>query len=354
MSTILKALRRLEADERRKSEAQEFSADAEVSASPRRLFLSPLGWFLGGLAVLVGAGIGVGAQEWWADDGSVPVSQLADRRVVLPPVEKGRKALPVAEVTERERMEAMREDPQSIPHVVSRPPSFRAALPEPALPASEKETTVVALASVSAEASVPRMSDPESTELPPAVVKPDVTEVATGPSRSVAALPIAVPRAAPAPPEKAPSASTKALAQPRSPSEVETSPQPPPKSEVKLAAAQPVPALVSATERPEVIPEVDPQPISKPSMVQPEVAPPVSASAPSPTGPELEVMVLSTTWHPKADKRSTSLSRNGRPSGRSFAEGDLWMGWNVVEIKLSGVSFEREGVRIDRRVGEVR
>ena len=300
----------------------------------------------------------MGVQEWWADDGSVPVSQLADRRVVLPPVEKGPEALPTAQAIERERMQAIREDPKSIPHVVSRPPSFRAVLPEPVSPTSEKETTVVAMASVPAEAPALRVSDPESTGLPPAAVKPDVTEVATGPSRSVAALPIAVARSVPAPPEKVASAKTKESAQPRSPSEIETSPQPQPKpeprSEVKLAAAQPAPAVVSATDPPEVIPKVDTQSTLKPPMVQPEVTPPVSASAVNPTVPELEVMVLSTTWHPKADKRSTSLSGNGRPPGRSFAEGDTWMGWNVVEIKLSGVGFEREGVRVDRRVGEVR
>ncbi|MCH2184742.1 hypothetical protein MK280_02605, partial [Myxococcota bacterium] len=244
------------------------------------------------------------------------------------------------------------------PHVVSRPPSFRTPLSEPVPPTSEKETTVVAMASVPAEAPVPPVSDRESSGQPPAAVKPDVTEVATGPSRSVAALPIAVARSTPAPPQEAAPAKTKASAQPRSPSEIETSPQPKPKpdpkSEVKLAAAQPAPAVVSAMAPPEVIPKVDTQATSKPTMVQPEVTPPVSASAADPTGPELEVMVLSTTWHPKADKRSTSLSRNGRPPGRSLAEGDTWMGWNVVEIKLSGVGFEREGVRVDRRVGEVR
>ena len=52
MSTILKALRRLEEDERRKSETQEFLSDAPTSESPRRRLPVPALWFLGVLAVL--------------------------------------------------------------------------------------------------------------------------------------------------------------------------------------------------------------------------------------------------------------------------------------------------------------
>jgi hypothetical protein len=144
-------------------------------------------------------------------------------------------------------------------------------------------------------------------------------------------------------------------ATPKSQPVVEAAPQPEPKSEVKLAAVRPPPAVASETDPVGLTPKVAAKAASKPAVVQSEVTPPpVSASAPSPTAAEPEVMVLSTTWHPKSEKRSASLSRNGRPSVRSFAEGDVWMGWNVVEIKLSGVSFERDGVRIDRRVGQVR
>ena len=168
MSTILKALRRLEADERKKSEAQQFSTDAEVSASSRRIFRSPLGWLLGGLAVLIGAGIGVGVRGWWAEDGSAPISQLADRRAVLPPVEKGPESLPTALVIEPGQTEAMREDSKSIPHVVSRPPSFRAAPRTPVSNASEKGATGVAVVPVLAETPVRGVSDPRAAELPPA------------------------------------------------------------------------------------------------------------------------------------------------------------------------------------------
>ena len=355
MSTILKALRRLEADEREKSEAQQFSADAEIGASSRRIFLSPLGWLLGGLAVLIGAGIGVGIRGWWAEDGSAPISQLADRRAVLPPVEKGPESLPAARVIEPGRTEAMREDSESIPHVVSRSAAFRAAPRTPVSNASEKGATLVAVAPVLAEAPVRGVPDPRAAELPPApaAVKRSVTPVAPGPSRSVATLPIAVSTPDLVPRQEVVSPMAEVAATPKSQPVVEAEAQP--QSEVKLAALRPPPAVASETDPVGVTPKVAAEAASKPAVVQLEVTPPpVSASAPSPTAAELEVMVLSTTWHPKSEKRSTSLSRNGRPSGRSFAEGDVWMGWNVVEIKLSGVSFERDGVQIDRKVGNAR
>lgn len=352
MSTILKALRRLEADERKKSEAQQFSADEKVSASSRRIFLSPLGWLLGGLAVFIGAGIGVGVRGWWAEGGTAPVSQLADRRVVLPPVEKGPEPLPTALAIEPGRAKAMREDSKSIPHVVSRPSAFRAARQTPVSNASEQGATVVAVAPGVAEASLRGVSERRAAEWPPApaAVKRSVTPVASGPSRSVAALPVAVSTPAPAPPQEVVSLMAEGPATAKSQPGVEAAPQPQP--EVKLAAVRPPPAVPSEADRGGVIPTGAAQAASKPVVgPQPEVTPPpVSA----PAAAELEVMVLSTTWHPKSEKRSTSLSRTGRPSGRSFAEGDVWMGWNLVEIKLSGVSFERDGVRIDRRVGNVR
>ena len=354
MSTILKALRRLEEDERKKSEAHEFSADAEVSSSSRRISLSPLGWLLSALAVLIGAGIGVGLRGWWTESGSASTLQLADRRVVLPPVEKGPGSWPTARVMESGRTEAIREDSSSIPHVVSRTPDFRTVNRAPVPSGSEKAASVVAVVPVLAEAPVRGVPDPKAAELSPApaAAKRRGTPVAPGPSRSVAALPVAVSTPAPVPLQEDVSPVAELAGTPKSQPVVEASLQPEPKSEVKLAALRPPPAVASETDPVDVTPKVAAKVASKPAVAEPEVTPP-PVSALAPTVPELEVMVLSTTWHPKSEKRSTSLSRDGRPAGRSFAEGDTWMGWNVVEIKLSGVGFERDGVRIDRRVGQV-
>jgi len=350
MSTILKALRRLEADERKKSEAHEFSAGAEVSSSSRRIFLSPLGWLLSALAVLIGAGIGVGLRGWWGETGAAPTSQLADRGAVLPPVEKGPGSWPTARVNDPSRTEAMREDSNSIPHVVSRTPDFRTVARTPVSNGPEKTARVVAVAPVLAPA--PGVSDARAAELPPApaVPKRRATPVAPGPSRAVAALPVAASKPALVSPQEEVLPAVESPVRPVSRPVVEAPSRPEP--EVKLAALRSPPAVVSETDPVDVAPKVAAKVASKPVVVQPEVTPPpVSASAA--TVPELEVMVLSTTWHPKPEKRSTSLSSDGRPGGRSFAEGDIWMGWNVVEIKLSGVGFERDGVRIDRRVGQV-
>ncbi len=34
-------------------------------------------------------------------------------------------------------------------------------------------------------------------------------------------------------------------------------------------------------------------------------------------------------------------------------EGDFWQGFRIHEIKLSGLVFERAGIRIVRQVGEI-
>jgi len=112
---------------------------------------------------------------------------------------------------------------------------------------------------------------------------------------------------------------------------------------VKLASA-PTKAAVIAKEAPASVVTTAPvTPVPLPAKVS---APPAVIAPDS-----LDVTVMSTTWHPKRDKRSASLSRDGSPSDGPFAEGDFWMGWKVVEIKLSGVSFERDGVRVERKVG---
>ena len=66
----------------------------------------------------------------------------------------------------------------------------------------------------------------------------------------------------------------------------------------------------------------------------------------------LKAIVLRTVWHPDASRRLAYLSEDGSPSEIEFEEGDLWQGWRLVEIKLSGVAFERQGVRRYLRVGQ--
>ncbi|MEE3328543.1 MAG: hypothetical protein VX252_14490 [Myxococcota bacterium] len=349
MSTILKALRRLEADERKKSETQDLTSETPVSSSPRRLFPGPLAWIFGAMAVLIGAGIGVGLRGWWVEDAPVEARSLAETRTVLPPVEEGPTSLaprPPGRVMEPEGVDARRDDPKSIPHVVSRTPLQAGAARTPVRVASAEGSAVVAAQQAEAERRVRVVSNLPIAEPAPVPERPK-TPVAPGPSRSVEALPLAAAAPAVAPSPKATPPVVEAPAAPP----VARKPEPLAKPEpaVKLAALSPAPAVKTEKIPAAAARKIPSRPAPVPAKVTP---PPVSAAAAATVPASLKVTVMSTTWHPKREKRSASLSHDGRPSDSAFAEGDVWMGWRVVEIKLSGVSFERQGVRVERKVGQ--
>ena len=144
MSTILKALRRLEEDERRKSETQKWVSDAPVSHPPHRRFPRSLSWLLGALAVLIGAGIGVGLRGWWVEETPTPLPPVAESRTVLPPVEEEVVVRQVERVVALERVQAGPDDGNSIPHVVSRASDQAPVTRSPIAAASRENSAVVA------------------------------------------------------------------------------------------------------------------------------------------------------------------------------------------------------------------
>ena len=352
MSTILKALRRLEADERRKSEAQDLGAQPTESASPRRLLPGPLPWLFGALAVLIGAGIGVGLRGWWVEDTPVASRQVAESQIQLPPVEEAPASLPEERVMEVARVEeALRTNPESIPHVVSREPDKSVSTRKPA----GVSPPGVSARGVQAQSPKPIAPDlPVAKAEPSAPAPPSKTRMASGPSRAVEALPIAaVPSAAAGVSQAKPPVARKVVtpdpvaARPETPPPVVPKPTPQPQPEVKLAARSEVAPVIPE----KAVPPPAPKAALRPFPAEP-TPPPVSAAAAATLPASLDVTIVSTTWHPKREKRSATLSSDGRPRGRSVAEGEDWMGWRVVEIKLSGVSFERQGVRVERKVGK--
>ncbi len=60
--------------------------------------------------------------------------------------------------------------------------------------------------------------------------------------------------------------------------------------------------------------------------------------------------VSRTIWHPDPARRVAVVKLLGRPSQR-LGEGDVVAGFTVVEIGLTGVELERDGVVLKRRVG---
>ena len=68
-----------------------------------------------------------------------------------------------------------------------------------------------------------------------------------------------------------------------------------------------------------------------------------------PRGPEF--VVLKTIWHPSAERRSARLEFEGGGAAREVREGQWVEGFEVREIRLSGVVLEKEGVLREYRVG---
>ncbi|MAI79683.1 MAG: hypothetical protein CL917_12130 [Deltaproteobacteria bacterium] len=347
MSTILKALRRLEADEQRKTESQTL-LEGEVTSPRRRLALiSPI-WLLGGLAVLLGAGVGIGLRAWWAES-PAPVSVTEAKPSSLPPMESPRE--PFVQQQSEPRLDSRplanpRAVVEDAPRIVARSRTAEPVDRPPALkqpePQKASTSTTVAAGPVRVVSDLPvaqARSVPEK-----AVVQK--TPVAEGPVRSVAALPkvTRMPDASSAPLSKN-SISDETKAAPVAVAK-EKSPKPDlPKADQLRAKPSPTEPTGSAVLAPKIAAKAQPArkevALSKPPVI------------PSPV-PVLEVVVMRTVWHPTPAKRSVYLSADGRPSETVFTEGDLWQGWKVVEIKLSGVSFERQGVRVERRVGQAR
>lgn len=131
----------------------------------------------------------------------------------------------------------------------------------------------------------------------------------------------AVPEvAAPAPPKTAaPEVVAAVVEEPKS----QTSASPPPKAPVAKA---PAPKSV----------------VSKPAVSKRKAAPP----------PEPEVFVARTVWHPIADRRVAVVEFGGNGEAVELREGDLIGPLVVGEIEPSGVYFTNNGVELRRRVGE--
>jgi hypothetical protein len=298
MSTILKALRRLELEK----SAQELGRPLkdEVTSAPeagsRRRF--PL------LALMIAAGalgLGLGSSLLW---------------------------LWPREGTETRLAESSRAQPRTA--VVSAPPvqvAAPAALPtpspEPSIPSPEVSVTSAPLPpEVALAPPVAVVSRPEPTRAiapePPIAEPPD--PVAAKPAAPVrGSLPPFARRRAPAAAEPPPAAS-----------------EPPVQ---KVARVEPAAAV-------EKVARVEPSPPAE-KVARVEKPPPAEQLARA----ELPgVLVSRTVWHPQRDRRLAMVSLEGG-APRELHEGDAIGSLVVSEIGPSGVVFLHDGVELRRRVG---
>lgn len=375
MSTILNALRRLEADEQRKAESQEISSGEPPRSAGSGWRGFPL-WALAVGVLLVGAGLGIGLRELTGGAPEpVPVvahspqAAVEDSEVAQRPAPQT--GVP-AEVSLRPEP-SVAPEPETVPS--ASPPVVSQGVREPApIPVVVREVVVEEPAPGAAEpmaASGALAAAGSLSETAPAPAEAnemaaEITPIADGPVRVVSELPVAEPPPAPTPkrveaPVSAEPSARQASAEaqktlPPAPAPVETPVQKPAQKPVeKVVSAVPVPPKAATPSPQPDVPKTEPKPVEEPKPVaSSETKPPTPIAAPPAAIelPPLSVVVLSTVWHPRPEKRSARLSADGLPSEMSFGVGDLWQGWQVAEIKLSGVVFERDELRIERRVGD--
>lgn len=232
--------------------------------------------------------------------------------------------------------------PAALTPAPSRPaarPALAAAAPRPGERPRVQRDMPVAPAS--------RQPDAVQGGLPPAALSSDVKVVSRPPP---------VPRLAETDPEpEAPPAVPRATSRPglsarREPAPQRVAPVEPPVARVAKASPPPAPTPVSKPT----------QPSAEPAAASPPApAPAVAAAAPAPTAPAAppiaralvpEVRVEQTRWHPDAARRSALVEVDG--GSREVHQGDAVGPLVVSTIEPSGVVFTHDGVELRRRIGE--
>jgi hypothetical protein len=354
VSTILKALRRLEEEKSRGTTSRplrEEVASGPIEPPRRRLPWLPIA------AMLVGAGLGASAWWFWPyERGGEPVREVAEATPASPDA--------VTQVAET--------------HVTRRvPPGFNDA-------AAQIESQLHGLAHGGApDAALDPVTSPDG-ELaaggPPEDAFASAVEVVERPAPQPRIAPVAPgtpqPRVLHAPahvPEEPPAVTARrarppVLPSPEAPAEAiaaatqrqqaaaspdpVTEPPPPhpveqatPKPQARPAAPRPTATAARASEPPA------PEPAPRTAQPAPERV--VKKSAPvavSPARSDDAVRVKRTQWHPEPSRRSADLDVDGRST--SVHEGDVVGDYVVTEIRPSGVVLTRDGQRVERGIGK--
>jgi hypothetical protein len=311
MSTILRALRRLE-EEKTADELLELH-DSVVAPS----FEPPPRKRRGMLLGIAGAGVVaalLGAVVTWqilGGTGSLPAGDVAaaapargqERDI---PVESRPARTAEAQMPETTILIETRQHSERLAPVAAPPPAYE--LPE-----------------ISSEVLVHRRAP---------APKPMPVVAAPEPVRPV---PQAVPRVQPRT-----EAFEGAVPVRRAPVRREVSPPAPP---VRLASPQieaPVEVAVLRAEPQRDFPVVAPPGFEPDPAPAPQSRPPAASKIPS-------VTVTKTVWHPSADRRSAIIQVDGNT--RDLKEGDTVGDLVLTKIKPSGVVFDYEGVELVRKVG---
>ncbi len=328
MSTILKALRRVEGEKQREANARR--QHAEIAGSGPATGIGPKPGRR--IAVLAGLGLlvamGAGAWLWAADSAEAPKAEAAPRGVQSPKPARRVAAEPAPPIARAPQRAARRSEAIANARAIGQVP----------LPARGGAARVAAVNEPPA-----RSPSSPSSHSPRAASESAALRVAPAPAPARAPAPPPVQTSSPAPsPTPAPE-----IAVISPPAPVAPAPAPP---EAKPAPPVPVPERVAEKAKEEVS-EKEPSPASpadNAAAASPWDLPP----APEPPPVVQGVRVLRTVWHPVPGKRIAYVSAAaGEGAPVELREGEIWRTLKVSEIKLSSVIFESEGQDFARKVG---
>ncbi len=348
MSTILKALRRLE-QEKAATEVPRPLREQIASTPYSGRKQNRGGWPAAVIALVLGVGAGAGA-IWWMFGGAgtgtdVLVVAAPEARAPVASV-----ALPSAEPLERSAPEPepgppdhafesdveIVERPEALPRLADADPvALSQALPQPGSRRPVESSTAAARAR---EAAIAEMAQAERARLRSrrdvaiaAQAESPAAEATPSPPAPIVAARAEAPPPAPVAPAREPIVSKPA------PALVAPNPVAPKRAPAPVA---PKPAPEVATARPAPLPAEPSQSAAR-----------TSAEPPPPEAPALEVE--KTQWHPLADRRIAWLRVAGESEPLRVVEGDVVDGMLVAKIEPSGVVFERDGEQLHRTLGKL-
>ncbi len=358
MSTILKALRRLEQEKSTRSDRPLGEAVAGVASVPAPQAATSRRW-----PIFAGIGIGiivVGVATFAAIQWGRGSAESAPAEVAAIPAEPETPAVPGRAASDRakaKRVAASRRTSQARqsrpgPNVARELPP-EAPIPEVAVversqpsPASPLGTrrTPANIASLRSPGLTGQQQPGGSSATPPSGEFPTIDlsrlEELQAAAKSAGKSPesIAAARVAATPPAPAP----------------KSQPTPAP---VEVAVARPAPEPVP-TSAPSTAPKSEPEAKAEPKAepkAKAEPEPPLSFARKSPPRPSLppppKVYVSRTVWHPDPSRRTAYVEFEGRDEIVALREGESIGPLVVTEIAPTGVSFDNRGSELTRRVG---
>lgn len=330
MSTILKALRRLEEEKAANEEPRPLRE--QIARAPGALRSRRTGWIAAAIALVLGIGAG-GGVIWWLFGGESAKTELVATAPAAPPAvapPAPAPAPPARAPVPGPPDQAFASDVEIVdrPDALPRLADSEPVQPGPVQPMLGRQRPVES-SSAAERARQAALAEYQAAErarrgLPPQAVPPSPPQ----PAEPVPAIPAETPVARAAPPAPEPAAVPAPDPAPVAQAPAPPAPAPAPAAAPKVAAAKPAP---------------------KPAAPR---AAPREAPAPPPPPPSIAVSVEKTQWHPLADRRIAWVRVPGEADSQRIVEGDVIDGLIVSAIEPSGVVFERDGEKIRRALGQ--